>query len=190
MSLSHVRLSVTPWTVAHQAPPSLGFSGQKSWSGLPCLPPGDLPNLGIEPRSPTLQADSLLSETPGKPKNTGVGTLPFPRGSSWLRSQTRVSCIAGGFFTSWATSEVRLFMTPGAVACQASQSTEFSRQEYWSGFPCSSPGDLPNPGIESVSLTSPALADGFFTSSATWKVFSEMILEAQTKIKIWTAYFF
>ena len=122
--------------------------GKNTGRVLPCPPPGGLPNLGIEPRSPTLQADSLLSETPGKPKNTGVGTLPFPRGSSWLQSQTRVSCIAGGFFTSWATSEVRLFMTPGAVACQASQSMEFSRQEYWSGFPCSYPGDLPNPGIE------------------------------------------
>ena len=72
----------------------------------------------------------------------------FPRGSSWPRSQTRVSCIAGGFFTSWATREVRLIATPGAVAYQASQSTEFSRQEYWSGFPCSSPGDCPHLGIE------------------------------------------
>ena len=49
------------------APPSLGFSRQEHWSGLPCPPPGDLPNPGIKPRSPTLQADSLPSETPGKP---------------------------------------------------------------------------------------------------------------------------
>ena len=48
-----------------------GFSRPEHWSGLPCPPPGDLPNPGIEPRSPTLQ-DSLPSRSPGKPKNTGV----------------------------------------------------------------------------------------------------------------------
>ena len=51
----------------HQAPPSLGFSREEYWSGLPYPPPGDLPNPGIEPRSPALQEDSLLSEPPGKP---------------------------------------------------------------------------------------------------------------------------
>ena len=51
------------------------FSRQGYWSGLPCPPPGDLPNPGIEPGSPALQADSLLSESPGKSKNTGVGSL-------------------------------------------------------------------------------------------------------------------
>ena len=55
-------------SVAHQAPLSMGFSRQEYYSGLPCLPPGDLPSPGIEPRSPTLWADSLLSEQPGKPK--------------------------------------------------------------------------------------------------------------------------
>ena len=52
-----------------------GFSRQEYWSGLPRSPPGGLPNPGIEPRSPTLQADSLLSELPGKPKHIGVGSL-------------------------------------------------------------------------------------------------------------------
>ena len=66
-SLSHVWLFVTPWTVAHQAPLSMGFSRLECWSGWPCPPPGDLPNPGIEPGSPTLQADSLPSEPPGKP---------------------------------------------------------------------------------------------------------------------------
>ena len=61
-SLSHVRLSVTPWTVAYQVSPSMGFSRQEYWSGSPFLSPGDLPNLGIEPRSPTLEADTLTSE--------------------------------------------------------------------------------------------------------------------------------
>ena len=63
-SLSHVRLFVTLWTVAHQAPPSMEFSRQEYWSGLPFPSPGDLSNPGIEPRSPTLQADALTSEPP------------------------------------------------------------------------------------------------------------------------------
>ena len=60
--LNHVRLFATPWTVACQAPLSVGFSREEYWSGLPFLSPGDLPDPGIEPRSPTLQADSLPSE--------------------------------------------------------------------------------------------------------------------------------
>ena len=66
-SLSRVRLFATPWTVAHQAPPSIGFSGQKYWSGLPFPSPGDLHDPGIKPRSPALWADALTSEPPGKP---------------------------------------------------------------------------------------------------------------------------
>ena len=58
---------MTPWTVACQAPLSMEFSRQESWSGLPCSSPGDLPDPGIEPWLPTLQADSLLSEPLGKP---------------------------------------------------------------------------------------------------------------------------
>ena len=54
-----------PWTVAHQAPLSMGFSRQEYWSGLPLPTPGDLPEPGIEPRSPALQADSLLFESEG-----------------------------------------------------------------------------------------------------------------------------
>ena len=53
-SLSHIRLFVTPWTVAYQAPPSMGFSRQEHWSGLPFPSPGDLPNPGIEPGSSIL----------------------------------------------------------------------------------------------------------------------------------------
>ena len=60
---------VTPWTVACQAPLSMGFSRQEHWSGLPFPSPGYLPNPGIEPRSPALQADSLLTELQGKPLN-------------------------------------------------------------------------------------------------------------------------
>ena len=63
LSLSHIQLFVTPWTIAYQAALSMGFSRQEYWSGLPCPPPGELPSLGIEPRPPALQADSLSSET-------------------------------------------------------------------------------------------------------------------------------
>ena len=59
--------TVTPWTVAHQAPLSMGFSRQECWSVLPFPSPGDISDPGTEPRSPALQADSLLSEPPGKP---------------------------------------------------------------------------------------------------------------------------
>ena len=58
---------MSPWTVVYQAPLSMGFSRQEYWSGLPFLSLGDLPYPGIEPRSPALQAVSLLSEPPGKP---------------------------------------------------------------------------------------------------------------------------
>ena len=61
---------------------------------------------------------------------------------------------------------VQLFAT---VACQFPLSRGFSRQEYWSGLPCPPPGDFPDPGFELTSLTSPALAGGFFTTSATWE---------------------
>ena len=66
-SHSRVRLFVTPRTVAYQAPPSMEFSRQEYWSGLPFPSPGDLPNPGIEPGSPALEADALTSEPPGKP---------------------------------------------------------------------------------------------------------------------------
>ena len=65
-SLSRVRLFVTSWTVAYQAHASMGFSRQEYWSGVPLPSPGDLPDPGIEPRSPALQANALQSEPPGK----------------------------------------------------------------------------------------------------------------------------
>ena len=66
-SLSRVRLFATPWTIAYQAPQSMEFSRQEYWSGLPFPSLGDLPNRGIKPRSPTLQADALPFKPPGKP---------------------------------------------------------------------------------------------------------------------------
>ena len=114
-SLSHVQLFVTSWTIACQPPPSIGFSRQEYWSGLPFPSPGDLPDPGIKPRSPALQADPLPSEPP-------VLSL----------------------------SSVQLFMTPWTVAHQTPLSMGFPRQEYWSGLPFPSPGDLPEPGIKPV----------------------------------------
>ena len=65
-SISCVRFFVTPWTVACQAPLSMGFPRQEYWSGLPFPSPGDLPDPGIKPGSPALQADSLPPEPSGK----------------------------------------------------------------------------------------------------------------------------
>ena len=67
--LSHIRLFATAWTVAYQAPQSMGFSRQEYCSGLPFPSPEDLPDPGMEPGSPTLQADALPSEPPGKSKS-------------------------------------------------------------------------------------------------------------------------
>ena len=66
-SLSRVQLFATSWTVAYQASPFVGFSRQEYWSALPFPSPGDLPDPGIEPGSPALEAGTLASEPPGKP---------------------------------------------------------------------------------------------------------------------------
>ena len=71
-SLSRVRLFEAQWTVAYQAPPSMGFSRQEYWSGLPFPSPGDLPDPGIEPRFPSLEADALTSEPPGAKGKPGL----------------------------------------------------------------------------------------------------------------------
>ena len=100
LSLPKVKvwLTATPWTVAHQAPLSMEFSRQEYWSkGLPLPFPRDLPNPGIEPESPTLQADSLPSEPPGKPPKM-----------FWLH------CIAYGLLVS----QTRIKSTPLALEAQ------------------------------------------------------------------------
>ena len=79
-SLSHVQLFATPWTVAYQAPPSIEFSRQENWSGLPFPSPGDLPNPGIELKSPILQADALPSEPPGKLSCSVLSKSLWPHG--------------------------------------------------------------------------------------------------------------
>ena len=78
--------------IAHQAPPSIGFSRQEYWSGLPFPSPGDLPDPGIEPRSPTLQADALTSDPPGEP-NTCRKPPKYSTNLDWLKKKKRYPVI-------------------------------------------------------------------------------------------------
>ena len=82
---SYLTLAI-PWTVAHQSPLSMGFSRQEYWSGLPFPSPGDLPNLMMEPRSPALQADSLLTEPPG---NEVIHYMIISTFGIWLKSSCK-----------------------------------------------------------------------------------------------------
>ena len=97
--VQHIQPSVSPKTVAHQDPPSVGFSRQKYWSGLPFPSPGDLPDPEIKPRSPTLQSDFLPSEPAGKPKSGGnsvhffiseINTQPLEFGSITIMIQRKL----------------------------------------------------------------------------------------------------
>ena len=85
-SLSCARLFPIPWAVVYQAPPSMGFSGQEYWNGLPFHSPGDLPDPGIEPRSPALEADALTSEPPGKPHEDEIRLKELFAANSNLRN--------------------------------------------------------------------------------------------------------
>ena len=86
---------VTPWTLQ-----SMEFSRPEYWSWQPFPSSGDLPKPGTEPRSSSLQADSLPAEPQGKPKNTRVGSLSLSSGTFLPRNQTKVSCTAGRYFTN------------------------------------------------------------------------------------------
>ena len=100
----------------------------------------------------------------------------FPVGCSFWPSETELHVTPVPSPTIYVcvlshSCHVRLCAILWAVACQAPLSMGFSRQEYWSGLPFPSPGELLNPGIEPESLMSPALAGKFFTTSNTWKAF-------------------
>ena len=138
-------------SVAHQTPLSMEFSRQEYWSGLPFSSPGDLPDPGIEYGSPALQVDSLPSEPP--------------------ENACMLKCNYFGYtVVVQSNSCVQLFVTRKTVACQAPLSMGFPRQEYQSGLPFSSPGDLPNPGIKLMSPASPALVGGFLTTEPPGKL--------------------
>ena len=114
-SLDPVLPFTSPWTVAHQAPPSMGFSRQEYWSGLPFPSSEDLPDPGIKPRSPALQADSLVVKNlPAKAKDVGdvrdEGSLPgflkSPQRKAWQPTPIflpRESCVLRSLagYSSW-----------------------------------------------------------------------------------------
>ena len=79
-------------------------------------------------------------------------------------------------------SRVQLFVTLWTTAREAPRSVGFSRQEYWSGLPFPPPGDLSNPGIYPVSLTSPALVGEFFTTSATWEALHRLVAKIKYSV--------
>ena len=110
-----------PWTVACQAPPSMGFSRQEYWSGLPFPSPGDLPDLSPVLLS-CLASVAQLFVTP----HTVVWQAPLSMGFSQQEYWSGVQSL----------SRVRLLATLWTVACQAPLSMGFSQQEYWSGLPC------------------------------------------------------
>ena len=143
----------------HQAPLSMELFRQEYWSGLPFPSPENLPDPGIEPESPALQADSLPSEPPGKPQSRTAAAAAkslqscptlcdpmdgSPQGSpvpGILQART-LEWVAISFSWAWkwkvkvkSLSRARLLATAWTAAHQAHPSTGFSRQEYWSGVP-------------------------------------------------------
>ena len=143
-SLSSVGLFATPWTVARQA----SLSITSSWSLLKLI--------SIESVMPS---NHLILCRP-------LLLLPSIFPSIRVFSKESVLHIRH----AKSLNHVRLFETLWTVARQAPLSMRLSTQEYWSGLPFPPPGDLPNPGIKLVSLTSPALAGRFYTTSTTWIV--------------------
>ena len=121
------------------------FSREEYWSGLSCPPLRDRPNPGIEPRSPALQADSLPNEPPGKPKNTGVGSLSLLQGifptqelnwgllhCRWIRYQ--LSCHGNAKLKVLVAQSSMAVCDPhGLWPHQGPLSVEFSRQEHSRG---------------------------------------------------------
>ena len=103
--MSSRSISVVPniRIVVCQAPLFMGFSRQENWSGLPCSPSRGYSQPMDKPRSPTLQGILYCLSHQGSPRILEWVAYPFSRGSSWPRNRTRVFCIAGRLFTTWAT---------------------------------------------------------------------------------------
>ena len=144
--VSHVRLFATLWTVARQAPLSMGMLQQEllEWVAMPSPPPRAFPKPMIEPKSPTLQAESLPSEPPGKSLNTfNLYLIYFPY--HLLHRGERVMLLL------FSHSVLSHSCDPMDYSPQAPLSMGFPRQEYWSGLPFPSSGDIPDPGIKPAS---------------------------------------
>ena len=139
----------------------MGFSRQEYWSGLPFSSPGDLPNPGIKSGSLALQADSLSSEPSGKPNITKRSQkLSIPLHSAMLTFFHFYLCLC----VLSCFSHVQIC---DLMDCSPPASSTLQARNRGSGLPCPPPGDPPDPRIKLTSLTSPALAGGFFTTSAT-----------------------
>ena len=137
---SHVWLIATPWTIACQASLSVELSRQEFWNGLPFPFPGDLPNPGTEPRSPALQVDSLLSEPPGKPKNTGVGSLSLLQGMFPTQESNQ-----GLLHYSWILYQLSHKGSPRILKWLASPfCIGYSQPRNWTGVSCITGGFFTN----------------------------------------------
>ena len=159
-----IRFFATPWTVAFQAPLSMGFFRQQYWSGLPFPSPGDLPNPGIKPTSltsPAMTSQFFTTSVSWEAHITNICVLVAQQCPTFATPQTvaHQDPLSIGFSRKehWnrlpfpspkGTRErkkvkllscVQLFTTPWTVAYQAPPSMEFSRQEHWSGWPFPSP---------------------------------------------------
>ena len=88
------------------------------------------------------------------------------RDDAWIASPTQWTCVPVFYVASVMSNSLRPY---GLYPARLLYPWGFSRQEYWSGLPCSSPGDLPKPGVESASILSPALSGGLFTTNTTWE---------------------
>ena len=139
------------WTVAHQTPLSKGFSRQKYWSGLPCPPLVDPPNLGLEPTSVSFIGRRVLLALvpPGKHCFHRVCVLSSPQSCPTLGNQVGYS--------------------PPGSSVQGKSQARILEKVFYCSPTCSPPGALSDPGTESVSLMSPELAGRFFTTSAIWE---------------------
>ena len=112
-SLSSVQLFATPWTIAYQAPPSMGISRQEYWSGLPFPSPGELPDPGIKLASPELEADTLPSEPPGKLSRV-INSVTNRMERSFV-IQTKLMCLLRSYLLS-ARCMVRIVLGHGETA--------------------------------------------------------------------------
>ena len=126
--LSRVWLFATPWAIVCQAPLSMEFSRQEYWSGQPSPSPGDLPNPGIEPGSPALQADPLRSEPPGKPQLVhNIPLLPFLMS---LGSVFFIPDIGSYVFFFFSLLWLEIYFLLLALGLICSSSSYFLRQQF------------------------------------------------------------